>query len=74
MTVSDIQHAIEELPGDQQAELAAWLAERDQARWEAEMQSDFAPGGTGLALLEEMKADARDGKFLPIERGTLGDR
>jgi hypothetical protein len=55
--------AIEELPKDQQAALAAWIAERDQAEWEAEIERDFSPGG---ALIEEMKADARAGKFHPF--------
>jgi len=42
--------------------LAAWLFERDQAEWDAEIERDFSPGGAGNALLEEMKADARAGK------------
>jgi hypothetical protein len=58
MDLAEIQHAIEELPKDQQAALAAWIAERDQAEWEAEIERDFFPGGGG-ALIEEMKADAR---------------
>lgn len=36
MDLAEIQHAIEELPKEQQATLAAWLAERDQADWERE--------------------------------------
>ena len=31
MDLAEIKHAIEELPKDRQAELAAWLAERDVA-------------------------------------------
>ncbi len=69
MELAEIQHAIEELPTDQQAALAAWLAERDQAEWDAEMERDFAPGGAGVGLLEEMKADARAGHFRPFEEG-----
>jgi hypothetical protein len=46
------------LPKDQQAALAAWIAERDQAEWEAEIERDFFPGG-GTALIEEINADAR---------------
>jgi hypothetical protein len=69
MDLREIQHAIEELPKDQQAALAAWLAEREQAEWEAEIERDFSPGGDGVALIEEMKADARAGKFRPFEEG-----
>lgn len=69
MDLAEIQQAIEELPKEQQAALATWLAERDQAEWDAEIERDFAPGGTGVALIEEMKADARAGKFRPFEEG-----
>ena len=69
MDFAEIQHAIEELPKEQQAALAAWMAERDQADWDAEIERDFAPGGPGIALLDEMKADARAGKFRPFEQG-----
>jgi hypothetical protein len=69
MDLAEIQHAIEELPKDQQATLAAWLAERDQAEWEAEIECDFSPGGAGHGLIEEMKAEARAGRFRPFEEG-----
>ena len=69
MNLAEIQQAIEELPKDQQAALAAWIAERDQAEWEAEIEHDFSPGSAGGALIEEMKADARAGKFRPFEEG-----
>jgi hypothetical protein len=68
MDLAAIRHAIEELPREQQAALAAWLAERDQAEWDAEIERDLAPGGAGVALLEEMKTDARAGKFRPFEQ------
>jgi hypothetical protein len=74
MDLAEIQHAIEELPKDQQAELAAWLAERDQAEWDADIERDFSPGGAGMSLLEEMKADARAGKFRPYEEGRPRNR
>jgi hypothetical protein len=69
MDLAEIQHAIEELPREQQTALAAWLAHRDQAEWDAEIERDFAIGGAGLVLLEEIKAEIRDGKFRPFEKG-----
>jgi hypothetical protein len=69
MDLAEIQHAIEELPKDQQAALATWLAERDQAEWDAEIERDFAPGGAGVTFLEEIKADVRAGKFRPFDQG-----
>jgi hypothetical protein len=74
MDLGEIQRAIETLPKDQQATLAAWLSERDQAEWDAEIERDFSPGGAGNALLEEMKADARAAKFRPFEQGRPRQR
>ena len=69
MDLTAIQHAIEELPREQQAALAAWLAERAQEAWDVEIERDFSAGGAAITLVEEMKADARAGKFRPFEEG-----
>lgn len=69
--MAEIQYAIEELPKEQQAVLAAWLAEREQGEWDAEMERDFSPGGVGIAFLNEMKSEDRSGKFRPFEEGQL---
>ena len=74
MDLVEIQRAIEALPKDQQISLAAWLLERDQAEWDAEIERDFSPGGAGNALLKEMKADARAGKSHPFEQGRSQKR
>jgi hypothetical protein len=74
MDLAEIQRSIEALPKDQQVSLAAWLFEREQAEWDAEIERDFSPGGAGNALLEEMKADARAGKFSPFEQGQPRQR
>jgi hypothetical protein len=66
MDLADIQQVISSLPKDQRAALAAWLADQDQAEWEAEIERDFSPGGVGMALLEEMKADVLAGKSRPF--------
>ena len=74
MDLAEIQHAIEELPKEQQAALAAWLAERDQAEWGAQIERDFTAGGAGRAIVEEMKADVHAGKFHPFEEGRSQKR
>ena len=63
MDLAEIQHAIEALPKEQQAALAAWLAEREQTEWDTEVERDFAPGVAGVALIEDWKADIRAGRF-----------
>ena len=70
MELAEIQHAIEELPREQQAFLAAWLVEREQAQWDAEMDADFSPGGPGTKFVESIKEDVRRGKFRPVEDRT----
>ena len=74
MDLDEIQRAIESLPKDQQSALAAWLSARDQAEWDAEIERDFSPGGAGIALIDEMKADARSGKFQRFELGRPEQR
>jgi hypothetical protein len=74
MELAEIQRAIETLPKDQQDALVAWLSARDQAEWDGQIERDFSPGGAGNALLDEMKADARSGKFRPFEQGRPQQR
>lgn len=44
--------------------LAAIAPESEQDEWDREMERDFAPGGAGAWLIEEMKTD----KYMAIER------
>ena len=48
--------------------------ERDEAEWDAEIERDFAADGAGRAILEEMKADVRAGKFRPFDEGPRQKR
>jgi hypothetical protein len=56
MNLTEIQHAIEALPAEQQASLADWLSERDRRQWNLELEQDFSPGGAGMALLDRVRA------------------
>lgn len=69
MDLSEIQHAIEELPQDQQTALAAWLAERDLAQWDAELVTDFSPGGAGMDILDRVRKQVHDGQSRPFSEG-----
>ena len=70
MTLEAVKKAIEHLPKKQQSALLRWLEEREQAAWDAEIETDFSPGGRGMPLLEKVKADIRAGKFKPMEEGS----
>jgi hypothetical protein len=67
--LTQIQHAIVELPAEDQTALAAWIAERDRTRWDEEIERDFSPGGAGMELLERVKQQVRDGLSQPLSEG-----
>ena len=69
MTFAEIQRAIQELPQDDQTKLAGWIAERDRALWDAEIERDFSSGGAGSALLENVRQQVRSGKSRPFAEG-----
>ena len=55
MNLTEIQHILEELSAEEQTAFAAWIGDRDRARWDEEIQRDFSPGGAGMELLNSMK-------------------
>jgi hypothetical protein len=68
MELAEIQSAIESLPADQQQTLLNWLADRDAAQWDAEIEQDFSPGGAGAELLDRVKAQVRSGESRPLRQ------
>ena len=69
MFITQIQHIIEELPAAEQAALAAWIVDRDHARWDEEIARDFSPGGAGMELLDRVKKQVSDGLSRPLSEG-----
>jgi hypothetical protein len=68
MELGQIQQAIEALPPEQQTTLLEWLAERDRREWDAQIERDFSPGGSGMNLLGRVKAQIRRGESLPMSK------
>jgi hypothetical protein len=66
MTIAEIQRAIEGLAEDEQIKQATWIAERDRAAWDAEIERDFSAGGAGSALLESVRRQVRRGDSRPL--------
>lgn len=66
MTLPEIQRAVEALPEEEQAELAKWVAGRDAAIWDAEIERDFSAGGSGEALLETVRQQVLGGQSKPF--------
>ncbi|MGD0772455.1 MAG: hypothetical protein ABSC05_06490 [Candidatus Solibacter sp.] len=69
MNLTEIQHAIQALPVEQQASLAAWLSERDRLQWDLELEQDFSAGGAGTALLDRVRAQVGRGESKPMAEG-----
>jgi hypothetical protein len=69
MNLTEIQHAIEALPAEQQASLADWLSERDRRQWDLELEQDFSPGGAGMALLDRIQVEVDRGESKPMAEG-----
>jgi hypothetical protein len=69
MTIEALKAAIAHLPSEDRTALAAWIIEQDMKSWDEQIEKDFSPGGKGMAMLDEVKADIRTGKFKPFEEG-----
>ena len=67
MTLEAVKEAITQLPADEKTRLAAWLLQQDAEAWDRQIQEDFSPGGSGMALLEEAEADVREGRAKPMD-------
>jgi hypothetical protein len=67
MSVDAIKDAIEHLGPEEQVQVWQWLDERQQAAWDAEIERDFSPGGRGMWLLDEAKADIAAGRTRPLD-------
>ena len=49
MTLDAIKQAIADLPPEDRAALAAWIAEREMDQWDRQMQRDFSPGNGSVS-------------------------
>jgi len=67
--LTQIQHAIAELPAEEQTALAAWIVGRDRACWDEQIERDFSPGGAGMELLDRVRKQVRDGLSRPLPEG-----
>jgi hypothetical protein len=74
MTIGALKAAIANLPAEEKTALAAWIVEQDMKSWDEQIEKDFSPGGKGMAVLDEVKADIRTGKFKPFEEGHRSRR
>ena len=69
MDLTEIQHAIEALPAEQQTSLTVCFSERDRLQWDIELEQDFSPGGAGMTLLDRVRAQVGQGESKPMAEG-----
>jgi hypothetical protein len=62
VTENQIRNDIMSLPPNRRGQLLHWLIEMDQRDWDNELEGDFSGKGPGVALLDQVKEDFRDGR------------
>jgi hypothetical protein len=63
MSLSEIKDAVNKLSKAELAELAVFIRERDNAAWDREIDDDFAEDGRLRSIVEEVRADIRNGRI-----------
>jgi hypothetical protein len=66
MRLSEIEKAVDELPPNELAKLAAYVARRDKLAWDRELEEDFSPGGKHEKVLEKIDAEIDAGNFTAL--------
>jgi hypothetical protein len=69
MTVEAIKDAIVHLSGTERQQLAEWFDQIQEDEWDRQMEKDFAPGGRGAHLLEEVEREIEAGNTTSLEEG-----
>jgi hypothetical protein len=67
MTLETIKEAIKHLPEEDRRTLAGWFEDLEEAAWDADLKRDFATGGRGERLVEEIRREISEGKARPLE-------
>jgi hypothetical protein len=66
MSLSEIEKAVDELPPNELAKLAAYIARRDKLTWDRELEADFSPGGKHENALEKIDAEIDAASFTAL--------
>ncbi|MBV9771372.1 MAG: hypothetical protein JOZ32_17510 [Bryobacterales bacterium] len=74
MTLETIKKAIKHLPLEERRKLAGWFEGMEEAAWDEDLKRDFAPGGSGERLAEEIRREIAEGKAQPLEAGLAERR
>ena len=57
MSVAELKKEVDGLPPGELAELSAYIAKRESAEWDAQIDRDFSEGGRLCDVLAEVRGD-----------------
>jgi hypothetical protein len=63
MSVADLKKEVDALRPGELAELSAYIAKREGAAWDAQIDRDFGEGGRLSEVLAEVRGDIRAGRL-----------
>jgi hypothetical protein len=63
MSVAELKKEVDALSPQELAELAAYIAARDNEKWDKQIDEDFAEGGRLCHVLDEVREDIKGGRF-----------
>ena len=63
MSLAEIEKAVDALPPEELARLAAYIARQDRLLWDVQLEQDFSPGGKHAAALDKVDAEIDAGHF-----------
>lgn len=63
MSVADLKREVDALPSGDLAELSAYIAKREGAEWDAQIDRDFSEGGRLCDVLAEVRDDICAGRL-----------
>jgi len=66
MSLAEIEKAVDALPPEELARLAAYIARQDKLAWDAQLEENFAEGGKHAATLDKIDAEIDAGHFTAL--------
>ena len=66
MSLAEIEKAVDALPPEELAKLAAYIARHDKLTWDKQLEQDFSAEGKHAATLTKVDAEIDAGDFTPL--------
>ena len=63
MSVTELKREVDALSDSERAELSVYLAQRESAEWDAQIDRDLGVGGRLQSVLDGVRADIRAGNL-----------